>query len=213
MIFAFYSFLILMYNVVSSSSYTLCCGFFWFSLFFLHRDRWFEQNVFSNPCRRGFFFSAPYMWAARTTLCHRSRISTVLESFYCLLSWDLSGHQDLFSACGKFIKKLSKIHLASASKQIGEDKVLIVCSFGLKQNSRSSCGTEGTQVLCECGGSTVLWRELCETGEFWLQTDCAQNQFLLCHFSFASFVHPVVLHTQFMARYHQPWHCSDDILC
>ena len=53
-----------------------------------------------------------------------------------------------------------------------------------------------------------------KTGECWLQTALAHNQFMLRYLSFVSFIHPVVLHTKFMTRYHQPLSDAvpDDVL-
>lgn len=156
------------------------------------------------------------MWAVRTNFSYGSSIPTVLASFYCLLLWDLYGHQDLFSSYGKFIKKLSKFHLVSASKQTNWWRQGTNCLQLWAEAElwvRHGYGSWGTQLLCEQRGSRELCKVLRGTGGCWLQTACAQNQFLLCHFSFASFVHPAVLHTKFMSRYHQPFHCPDDILC
>lgn len=201
--------------VQCGKQYLICCGFFGFLWVFLHRDRGFEQNIFSNPLQRVFFLhlirelleqlsvidqASPQCWHLFIACFYETSLGIKI----CCL---LMGNS--LKSCPSFTQ------FQQANKQIGEDKALIVCSFELKQNfrPRSSCGSEGTQLLCGCGGITVLWRVLCETGECWLQTACAHNQFLLCHFSFASFVHPAVLHTQLMARYHQPSRCPDDILC
>ena len=133
----------------------------------------------------------------------------MLVSFCCLLSWDPFGHQELFPPYRKFLIRLPKFHLVSASKQTdwwrqGDNCLQPWTEPDLQLQHNIAMPAVKSHWFVNVEWEQCSVKAAYKTGECWLQTALAHKQFILLYLSFASFIHPVVLLTKFMPRYHHP---------
>lgn len=190
-----------MYNVVSSNSYTLL-HYVVINFFFYIEIEDLNKVFFQIPHRRFFFLHL---------ICELLEQLSVIDeaSPQCWHLLLFAFMRALWASRSVFLREINLKVVQVSLSFSKQTKELVKTRYQLSAawaEADLQVQVQLCQLCCECGGSTVLWKVVCKTGECWLQTACAHNQFLLFYFSFVSFVHPVctslVLHTKFMTRCH-----------